>query len=74
MISYHQSAYVVEYLLTNYSIEQFKRFWSEGFESFESIYGVGFKEMKTNLDKSVIKQYPDVPNIDWESFEEGCMK
>ncbi|MFT5280017.1 MAG: hypothetical protein ACI9P8_001656 [Bacteroidia bacterium] len=74
MISYHQSAYVVEYLLKNYSIEQFKRFWSEGFEHFESIYGIGFQEMKTNLEKSVTKQYPDVPNIDWESFEEGCMK
>lgn len=74
MVGYHQSAYVVEYLLNNYSINQFKRLWKEGFDSFESIYSVSFQEMQKELDKSILKEHPEVPNIDWETFKEGCMK
>jgi len=74
MVGYHQSAYVVEYLLNNYSINQFKRLWKEGFDSFESIYSVSFHEMQKELDKSILKEHPEVPNIDWETFKEGCMK
>jgi hypothetical protein len=74
MIAYHQSAYIVEYLLTTYSLNQFKRLWTEGFDNFESIYAISFQDMKINLEESVIKQYPHVPNIDWETFKEGCMK
>ena len=74
MIAYHQSAYVAQHLLNNYSIAQFKRLWSEGFDSFESIYNINYQEMKTELEKSVMEEYPEVPNIDWETFKEGCMK
>ena len=74
MIVYHQSAYVVEHLLKNYSLNQFKRLWQEGFNSFESIYSVSFQEMKEELDKSIQKEHPEAPNIDWETFKEGCMK
>lgn len=74
MIGYHQSAYVVEYLLTNYSINQFKRLWSEGFDKFESIYNINFLEMKKQLEVDVIKKHPEAPNISWEVFKEGCMK
>ena len=74
MIAYHQSAYVVEYLLKNYKIEQFKRFWTEGFKSFESIYSISIQEMKTELEKSLMEKYPKTPDIDWEVFKKGCMK
>lgn len=74
MVCYHQSAYVVEHLLNNYSINQFKRLWIEGFDSFESIYSVSFQEMKKELDQSILKEHPEVPNIDWETFKEGCLK
>lgn len=74
MIGYHQSAYVVEYLLKNYSIKQFKRLWTEGFDSFESIYSIDFQEMKTELERFVLQKHPKNPEIDWEIFKEGCMK
>ncbi len=74
MIGYHQSAYVVEYLLENYSIKQFKRLWTEGFDNFEFIYGLSFQEMKKKLEVDIIKIHPEVPTINWEVFKEGCMK
>ena len=74
MIAYHQSAYVVEYLLKNYSIEQFKRLWTEGLNGFESIYGISFQKMKNELEQSIQEEHPEVPNINWETFKEGCMK
>ena len=37
MVGYHQSGYIVEYLLENYSIEQFKKLWTNGFKNFEKI-------------------------------------
>ena len=55
MIAYHQSAYVVEYLLKNYSIKQFKRLWSEGFDKFQSIYKISFQEMKKQLEIDILK-------------------
>lgn len=74
MIAYHQSAYAVEYLIATHGLENFKRLWREGFDAFESIYGVKFQEMKKELDAAVLQEHPDLPNIDWESFKEGCMK
>lgn len=74
MIGYHQSAYIVEYLLKNYSIEQFKRLWTNGFDSFESIYSFGFQEMKMGIERSVLQKHPKAPVIDWEVFKQGCMK
>ena len=72
MIGYHQSAYIVEYLITNFSIEQLKRLWSEGFTKFEDIYNVPFSKVKSDLEKKVMEKYPIAPEIDWEKFNEGC--
>lgn len=72
MVAYHQSAYVVEHLLCNYKIEQFKELWTKGFDNFQIIYGISFSEMKVELDKAVMKKYSDAPEIDWETFKEGC--
>lgn len=74
MIGYHQSAYIVEYLLNNYKIEQFKRLWTEGFGSFESIYSIDFRKMKMELEKSVMEKHPKAPAINWETFKKGCMR
>ena len=74
MIAYHQSAYVVEYLLEFYSMKQFKRLWTEGFNNFEAIYEMSFPEMKKQWEANVIKKHPEVPTINWEVFKEGCMK
>jgi len=72
MIGYHQSAYIVEYLLTKYSVEQLKKLWTDGFEKFEKIYGDPYSQIKIDLEKTVIKKYPKAPEIDWEQFNEGC--
>ncbi len=73
MIAYHQSAAIVEYLLNNYETEKFKELWVTGFSQFKQIYGLEFSELKNNLEKSLLEKYPTKPNIDWESFKEGCM-
>lgn len=72
MIGYHQSAYIVEHLITNYSLEQFKNLWINGFENFEKIYGVPYSIVKTDLEKAVIEKYPIAPEIDFEKFIKGC--
>ena len=51
-----------------------KKLWVNGFSEFELIYGIRFSELKNNLEKSLLKKYPTKPNIDWESFKEGCIQ
>ena len=72
MIGYHQSAYIVQHLLENYTIDQFKKLWIDGFEKFEEIYGVPYSKVKTDLDNVVLEKYPNVNEFDWETFNKGC--
>lgn len=72
MIAYHQSAYIVEYLLANYSIEKFKELWKSGFEKFEEIYGLSFNKVESDLEQELKKRYPAAPKIDFERFSKGC--
>lgn len=72
MIGYHQSAYIVEYLINNYGIERLETFWKQGFSSFESIYGLTFSDMISELNKELLKVHPKSPKIDWEVLGEGC--
>jgi len=72
MVSYHQSGYIVQYLLEKYTIKQFKQLWTDGFEKFENIYGLSYQEIENNLKKAVVEKYPENPKIDWEKFSEGC--
>lgn len=72
MVSYHQLGYIVQYLLDNFSIRQFEQLWTDGFENFETIYGIPYQQVETNLQKAVIEKYPNTPKIDWEKFSKGC--
>ncbi|NHF60173.1 hypothetical protein FK220_012525 [Flavobacteriaceae bacterium TP-CH-4] len=72
MIGYHQSGYMVQYLLENYALEKFKTLWTDGFEKFEEIYGLPYSQVKENLEKVVMGNYPEAPEIDWEKFSKGC--
>lgn len=72
MIGYHQSAYIVEHLLHNYTVEQFKKLWIRGFEKFEEIYGIAYTTVKVDLENKVMENYPIVPKIDFEKFNKGC--
>ncbi len=72
MIAYHQSGYIVQYLLENYSLEQFKQLWTGGFQKFEEIYGISYPKIEKDLQKAMVLKYPKAPNIVWEEFSKGC--
>ena len=73
IISYHQSAHIVEYLLTNYGLEKFIELWKAGFNSFEDIYLISFSEMEEEINKETIAKHPTVVSIDWDVFKKGCL-
>jgi len=70
--SYHQSAYIVEYLLENYSIKQFKQVWKGGFRKFEEVYGLSFKQLKADLEKDLLLKMPKAPKIDPQTLYKNC--
>jgi len=72
MVGYHQSGFIVQYLIENFSWEKFKKLWTDGFEGFEEIYGFSFLDLKNDLDRTVMKKFPEVPKIDWMEFNKGC--
>lgn len=72
MVAYHQSAYIVEYLIANYGIEKFEELWRNGFSNFESIYGSSFLQMETVINKHVVEAYPTPTAINWTVLKEGC--
>jgi hypothetical protein len=72
MIAYHQSAYIVQYLLANYGTEKLKELWTQGIANFEHIYGVPFARVKLSIDSESKHDHPDPPPIVWKTFSEGC--
>ncbi len=72
IFAYHQSGYIVEYLLENYSIEQFERVWKGGFGKFEEVYGFTFEQLKAKLEKDLLDKMPKVPEIDPQTFYKNC--
>jgi hypothetical protein len=72
MIAYHQSAYLVQYLLQHYGVEKFRNLWQQGFNNFQPIYGVTFSEVVKDTDMTVKRDYPTAPDIDWKKFSVGC--
>ena len=72
LIAYPQAVYIVEYLLSKYSIEQLKNLWIQGFGKFEEVYGLPFSKVKEELEKVVLEKYPKAPEIDWAKFNVGC--
>ncbi len=73
MIGYHQSAYIIQYLIDKYGVEKFQQFWQSELAAFESIYGLSYNTMLEQLHKELVEKYPTAPTIDWEVFKEGCM-
>ena len=72
MISYHQSAYVVEYLISNYGIPKFEALWKGGFSSMEDIYGFTPLQLETNINKYIIEIQPNPLKINWKTLSKGC--
>lgn len=72
MISYHQSAYVVEYLISNYGLPKFETLWKSGFSSIQNIYGFSPAQLEAEINKSLLKTHPKSPKINWELIQKGC--
>jgi|SRR5579863_805306 len=72
MIAYHQSAFMVQYLLSKYGVEKFKDLWTQGFANFEKIYGAPFARVEISIDNMAKHDYPKAPGIVWKTFSEGC--
>ncbi|MGB0888472.1 MAG: peptidase MA family metallohydrolase [Vicingaceae bacterium] len=72
MIAYHQSAYIVEYLMKKYGVKKIEELWRKGFASFSEVYGVSFTEMVASLNKTVVEQHKNSPVIDWAGYNKEC--
>ena len=72
MVAYHQSAYVVQFLIDSFGVDKLKQLWKEGFNSFEKIYGTSYKNVENEIDNKLKEKYHKIPNINWDTFKEGC--
>lgn len=72
MIAYHQSAYIVQYLMKHYGNDKLKLLWQRGFDSFEKVYGISPKSLIEEINTSLSKKYPVPPPINWEVLKNGC--
>lgn len=72
MIAYHQSAYIVQYLIGTYGIQKFGLLWQTGVVGFEKIYGISFQKALEEIKNQLHKKYPAAPALDWDTFKIGC--
>lgn len=72
MIAYHQSAFIVQYLLENFGIEKFKELWQSGFQDFDKVYGFSFKKLENYIKVYLNNKYPVPPAINWDIVGKGC--
>ena len=72
MISYHQSGQIVRYLLENYSLEQFEELWKTGLDNFQIIYGKKFLSIIDEMENELQNNFPNVIDLDFDLFMEGC--
>ena len=73
MIAYHQSAYIVQYLLEHYGVEKFITVWQKGSAEFQKVYGIPFSQVEVSINTAVKKHLRHSPAIHWEVFKKGCM-
>lgn len=72
MFAYHQSAYIVEYLVSKYGMEKFKTLWQNGFEKFKEVYGITYSQFEADMQSALRKKIPTVAAIDWDTFMLDC--
>lgn len=71
-IRYHQSAYMVQYMISNYGIGKVKKLWQSGMRNFEKIFGKKIEEMLVEIEDTLTEKYPSSIPFDWNRFEERC--
>jgi hypothetical protein len=72
MITYTQSAYLVEYLIDTYGVGKFKQLWIGGYAKFKEVYGFEFNVIEDAIATRLKSKYPDTIDFDWEAFNKGC--
>ncbi len=72
MITYTQSAYIIEYLLKNHGHDKFKRLWKEGVANFNKIYDFSLEELEKRISAELKIKYPKNIDFNWEEFDKGC--
>ncbi len=72
VISYFQSAYLVEYLLGKYGITKFRELWKSDITRFDKVYGLSMTELTDEIAEKFHKEHPGTITFDWELFEKGC--
>lgn len=72
MIAYHESGYLVEFLLSHYGILKFKELWRKGASSFDAVIGQSPSNFEGEARRFNLQECPKVPSIDWKIFLEGC--
>ena len=72
MIAYHQSAYMVQYLLEKYGVEKFKQLWKNGYNDFKNIYLISPEQCFSELNNEFLNKNFECPNINWKTFKNGC--
>jgi hypothetical protein len=69
MIAYHQSAYIVQYLIETYGVQKLRLLYQSGIDSFRKIYGVHFEQILLDIKNKLDKKYPEAPDINWNTFK-----
>lgn len=64
----NNSLYMVRYLLSNYSFENFEKLWENGFSRFAEIYGKTYKLMTQDRDRQALLTSKNSTSINWEKF------
>lgn len=72
MVAYHQSAFIVQYLLENFGLAKFKELWQAGFQDFDRIYRFSFEKLENNIKIYLNNKYPNPPAINWDIVGTGC--
>jgi hypothetical protein len=72
MIAYHQSAFIVQYLLENFGVKKTKELWQAGFQDFDKIYGFSFEKLENDIKVYLNNKYQIPPAINWDILGKGC--
>lgn len=72
MVTYTQSAYLVQYIIDNYGIDKFALLWKGGFAKFKDVYGFDFITMQDAIESHLKNKYPEDIDFNWDEFNKGC--
>ncbi len=71
VIAYIQSAGIFKYLYEKYGVSKMKLLWTQGFESFQDIYGFSINQLEEDW-LAFISTIPIPKGFDISKLDEGC--